>query len=326
MFEDDQLSLEDSSNSTQSRKVAVGSGRFIPTRSMFKSTVEEDSGIHDCSGTTVGSPGQDYISTSPEVGARRLDTTGVMGLPEQSVWRQPSIPWSSEDVFNNPRSSTPTSFSSNINHIQTRDSSVVDQVGSEISSLSVNNPQPKRLHVSNIPFRYREHNLIMLFGQFGNVEDAEIIYNDKGSKGFGFITMARAQDADLARLKLHNSIVEGRIIEVNLATPKIHTPRPSSINNTRMSPYPPAPDTTIIWRKPMQDYQPSFSRTSSAPVFSRPSSKSMIEAEARLAEAQLSVLQMRQRMMYHQLGFSSGAGHTSYHHHQFSSANNTRNF
>ena len=37
--------------------------------------------------------------------------------------------------------------------------------------------------------------LIVLFGQFGKVEDAEIIYNDKGSKGFGFITMARNQDA-----------------------------------------------------------------------------------------------------------------------------------
>merc|ERR1719219_2512430 len=80
---------------------------------------------------------------------------------------------------------------------------------------------PKRLHVSNVPFRYREHNLVMLFGKFGNVEDAEIIYNDQGSKGFGFVTMSRGRDADNALIRLNHSIVEGRIIEVNLATPKI---------------------------------------------------------------------------------------------------------
>ena len=61
----------------------------------------------------------------------------------------------------------------------------------------------------------------MLFGKFGNVEDAEIIYNDKGSKGFGFITMSRGKDADNALIRLNHSIVEGRIIEVNLATPKV---------------------------------------------------------------------------------------------------------
>ena len=56
----------------------------------------------------------------------------------------------------------------------------------------------------------------MLFGRFGNVEEAEIIYNDKGSKGFGFVTMSRGQDADNALIRLNHSIVEGRIIEVSL--------------------------------------------------------------------------------------------------------------
>merc|ERR1719228_559957 len=81
---------------------------------------------------------------------------------------------------------------------------------------------PKRLHVSNIPFRYREHNLIKLFGKFGAVQDAEIIYNDMGSKGFGFVTMARGQDADRAVSRLNHATVEGRVIVVNLATPKIN--------------------------------------------------------------------------------------------------------
>ena len=62
----------------------------------------------------------------------------------------------------------------------------------------------------------REHNLVMLFGKFGYVQDAEIIYNDMGSKGFGFVTMMRGQDAYRALLKLNNTTIEGRIILVSL--------------------------------------------------------------------------------------------------------------
>ena len=54
----------------------------------------------------------------------------------------------------------------------------------------------------------------MLFGKFGNVEEAEIIFNGKGSKGFGFVTMSRGQDADNALNMLNNAIVEGRVLEV----------------------------------------------------------------------------------------------------------------
>ena len=61
----------------------------------------------------------------------------------------------------------------------------------------------------------------MLFGRFGNVEGAEIIYNDRGSKGYGFVTMSRGQDADRALNGLNHTIVEGRIIHVKLATPKV---------------------------------------------------------------------------------------------------------
>ena len=56
----------------------------------------------------------------------------------------------------------------------------------------------------------------MLFGKFGTVVEAEIIYNDKGSKGFGFVTMSRGKDADYALRKLNHAIVEGRVIEVSV--------------------------------------------------------------------------------------------------------------
>ncbi|XP_025101089.1 RNA binding protein fox-1 homolog 2-like isoform X4 [Pomacea canaliculata] len=82
---------------------------------------------------------------------------------------------------------------------------------------------PKRLHVSNIPFRFREADLRQLLGQFGGILDVEIIFNERGSKGFGFVTFANSADADRAREKLNGTVVEGRKIEVNNATARVMT-------------------------------------------------------------------------------------------------------
>ncbi|XP_030064478.1 RNA binding protein fox-1 homolog 3 isoform X1 [Microcaecilia unicolor] len=83
--------------------------------------------------------------------------------------------------------------------------------------------QPKRLHVSNIPFRFRDPDLRQMFGQFGKILDVEIIFNERGSKGFGFVTFETGMDADRAREKLNGTIVEGRKIEVNNATARVMT-------------------------------------------------------------------------------------------------------
>ncbi|XP_067671390.1 RNA binding protein fox-1 homolog 2-like isoform X9 [Haliotis asinina] len=84
------------------------------------------------------------------------------------------------------------------------------------------NSGPKRLHVSNIPFRFREADLRQLLG-FGPILDVEIIFNERGSKGFGFVTFANSADADRAREKLNGTVVEGRKIEVNNATARVMT-------------------------------------------------------------------------------------------------------
>ncbi|XP_028976267.1 RNA binding protein fox-1 homolog 3 isoform X3 [Esox lucius] len=83
--------------------------------------------------------------------------------------------------------------------------------------------QPKRLHVSNIPFRFRDPDLRQMFGQYGKILDVEIIFNERGSKGFGFVTFETSADADRARDKLNGTIVEGRKIEVNNATARVMT-------------------------------------------------------------------------------------------------------
>jgi len=141
---------------------------------------------------------------------------------------------------------------------------------------------PKRLHVSNIPFRFREFDLYKLFGRYGSVLDAEIIYNDKGSKGFGFVTMSRGKEADFARLLLNGWSIQGRVIEVNLATPKITPSKRPSVPGH-------------CFGRPSEDI------VSSTRLFGLPSgdqsSYEMIVAQTKLAQAQLEVLQLHQRSM-----------------------------
>ncbi|KAF8570480.1 hypothetical protein P879_02851 [Paragonimus westermani] len=71
------------------------------------------------------------------------------------------------------------------------------------------NVGPKRLHVSNIPFRFREADLRQLLG------------------GFGFVTFATNEEADRARENLNGTVVEGRKIEINNATARVMTKKKS---------------------------------------------------------------------------------------------------
>ncbi|KAM4717792.1 RNA binding protein fox-1 homolog 2-like isoform 5-T5 [Anableps anableps] len=104
--------------------------------------------------------------------------------------------------------------------------------GSSTGDSAEGKGTPKRLHVSNIPFRFRDPDLRQMFGQFGKILDVEIIFNERGSKGFGFVTFENSADAEKAREKLHGTLVEGRKIEVNNATARVMT------NKKIVSPYP----------------------------------------------------------------------------------------
>ncbi|XP_054372537.1 RNA binding protein fox-1 homolog 1 isoform X9 [Molothrus aeneus] len=115
---------------------------------------------------------------------------------------------------------------------QTDDAAQTDgQQQTQSSENTENKSQPKRLHVSNIPFRFRDPDLRQMFGQFGKILDVEIIFNERGSKGFGFVTFENSADADRAREKLHGTVVEGRKIEVNNATARVMT------NKKTVNPY-----------------------------------------------------------------------------------------
>jgi len=119
-----------------------------------------------------------------------------------------------------------------------------------------------RLHISNLPFRFRNPDLMVLFSKYGTVVDAEIIFNEKGSKGFGFVSMCNAGEAAYARAVLQGAIVEGRRIDVNPATAKT-VPRPVSALHMKPS---------------QQDVE---------------GQRRLVEAQTRLAELQLAVLTLQ---------------------------------
>ena len=49
---------------------------------------------------------------------------------------------------------------------------------------------------------------------FGPILDVEIIFNERGSKGFGFVTFANSSDADRAREHLQATVVELSLIHI----------------------------------------------------------------------------------------------------------------
>ncbi|XP_069593283.1 RNA binding protein fox-1 homolog 2 isoform X10 [Ranitomeya imitator] len=56
------------------------------------------------------------------------------------------------------------------------------QLQTQNNEIAETKATPKRLHVSNIPFRFRDPDLRQMFGQFGKILDVEIIFNERGSK------------------------------------------------------------------------------------------------------------------------------------------------
>ena len=107
--------------------------------------------------------------------------------------------------------------------------SPVDGTGPTCTTVALKDNTPKRLHVSNIPFRFRDPDLRQMFGKFGTILDVEIIFNERGSKGFGFVTFSSSVEAERARDELHGSVVEGRKVEVNNATARVQTKKPPAM-------------------------------------------------------------------------------------------------
>ncbi|MEI6054963.1 MAG: RNA-binding protein [Lentisphaerota bacterium] len=86
---------------------------------------------------------------------------------------------------------------------------------------------PSTLYVGNLPYSVDGDVLNKMFTAFGTVESAKVITDSLSgrSKGFGFVDMANAEDAQKAIKDLDGTETDGRKIVVNLAKPKEDKPR-----------------------------------------------------------------------------------------------------
>ncbi len=80
----------------------------------------------------------------------------------------------------------------------------------------------KKLYVGNLSYDMTDQGLQTLFSQFGNVASAQVIMDrDAGrSKGFGFVEMSSATEADAAIAALDGKDNGGRNLKVNEAKPR----------------------------------------------------------------------------------------------------------
>lgn len=80
----------------------------------------------------------------------------------------------------------------------------------------------RRLFVGNLSYQTDENELTELFGQFGAVENAQIMRDmaTGRARGFAFVEMATDEEAAAAASALNNTQFGGRTIAVNEARPR----------------------------------------------------------------------------------------------------------
>ena len=86
-----------------------------------------------------------------------------------------------------------------------------------------------KLYVGNLPYSTTEDDLRSLFSEAGTVKSVALITDrDSGrSKGFGFVEMGSAEEAERAISMFHGSDMNGRALTVNVARPREERPRRS---------------------------------------------------------------------------------------------------
>ena len=79
-----------------------------------------------------------------------------------------------------------------------------------------------KLYVGNLAYGVTDSDLEAMFAPHGTVQSAQIIMDrDTGrSKGFGFVEMGSAQEAQTAITALNGKEVDGRKLTVNEARPR----------------------------------------------------------------------------------------------------------
>lgn len=86
-----------------------------------------------------------------------------------------------------------------------------------------------KLYVGNLSYDAADEDLKNWFSEFGTVVSTKVITNrDTGrSKGFGFVEMSSADEAQKAIAAMNGKEVGGRSLTVNVARPMEERPRQS---------------------------------------------------------------------------------------------------
>jgi RNA recognition motif-containing protein len=80
--------------------------------------------------------------------------------------------------------------------------------------------QGSKLYVGNFSYSTVDEQLEKLFAQHGVVKSVTVI----GNKGFGFVEMSSAEEAEKAKEALDGSDFEGRTLRVSEARPQTERP------------------------------------------------------------------------------------------------------
>ena len=93
-----------------------------------------------------------------------------------------------------------------------------------------------KLYVGNLPYTFRDSDMEQAFSQFGAVTSAKVMMDrDTGrSKGFGFVEMGSAAEAQAAIQGMNGKDVGGRGLVVNEARPmEPRAPRSGGFGGSR---------------------------------------------------------------------------------------------
>jgi RNA recognition motif-containing protein len=76
-----------------------------------------------------------------------------------------------------------------------------------------------RLYVGNLSYESTAEGLRSSFAEFGEVTDAHVVMDRESgrSRGFGFVTMGSAQEAQKAMENMNGALLDGRPLRVNEA-------------------------------------------------------------------------------------------------------------
>lgn len=102
-----------------------------------------------------------------------------------------------------------------------------------LSIIERNNLVMTNIFIANLDFGITSDDLRATFSQFGEVTYAHVVYDNKTkkSKGYGYIEMEDLSQANTAINQLNGMDVNGRVLDVKLATPK--EKRPQTIDNPK---------------------------------------------------------------------------------------------